>query len=254
MGILTREEALVDNLCLNSPPIREAIIDVGFVNPKSIDQLKLVSQDLLQDYPQVQDRFAWVGQVEFHPTASMPKTSTQSMQDGFMLRAENGLDMIQLRMHGFTSSRLAPYEDWDRLAKRSKKAWKSLVDKVDGVQVNKLAIRYINDIRFPAGESVFKYLNIRAGLATSLPQEYAGFLLHWKCLFHDPFAQAQINVSMEPSQSGEYSSVIFDIEVFRVFTQYPENTDIWGYLDEFRTIKNRIFFETMTKTAKEMYE
>lgn len=44
--------------------------------------------------------------------------------DGFLLSSSDKLRIVQARLDGFTFSRLAPYETWERLRDEAKSAWR----------------------------------------------------------------------------------------------------------------------------------
>ena len=65
-------------------------------------------------------------------------------------------------------------------------------------------------------------------------------------------AQAIIVQALEPVKKPEFVPVILDIDVFR-FDPNGIREDIWDILESLRVLKNRIFFNSITKKLEAFY-
>jgi len=128
------------------------------------------------------------------------------------------------------------------------------------VLVNRIAVRYINELRFPVPLRDFgEYLVSPPGVPDELPQGLLGFLT--RVIIPDEANNCMTIVTQAlegpPSEgpAGATATVILDIDVFRAGTSdAPRSDEIWTALDTLRGQKNRVFFAHVTERTVEMYE
>jgi uncharacterized protein (TIGR04255 family) len=98
-----------------------------------------------------------------------------------------------------------------------------------------------------------EYLAAAPRVPEGLPQGVSSFLT--RVVIHEPSVEANsiITQALE-SVVGEVVPIILDIDVFKLRPEGIEEESIWSTLENLRIIKNRIFFASITKKLKEMFE
>jgi uncharacterized protein (TIGR04255 family) len=121
-----------------------------------------------------------------------------------------------------------------------------------------VATRYINNLRLPMqdGEDFGVYLTKPPEVPEGLPQSLSSFLQ--RVVLHDKALDVHATVTQifEPIPSGNLPSaipVILDVDAFRVAEFQIPGPGIWDCLQELRDFKNRVFFESLTEKAIELY-
>lgn len=132
--------------------------------------------------------------------------------------------------------------------------WDIYVSEIHPVQVTRLALRYINVIEIP--EKMFeleKYLAEPPKTPEGLPSIMEEFLSRVVIGFPEFDAKAIITQAPQPSTSPDVSSILLDIDVFRLVNLLPNSQDIWTILGKLRDLKNMIFEKYITGKTKELF-
>lgn len=245
---------------LSNAPLREALIDIQFepnIPIESIDHFV----DALGAAVRTKSNI-WGASFGVNMTANgQPLTTrSESIAVGRRLELHQGPYVLQCRVNGFTLSRLSPYGEWNDLRTEAHRLWGVFSRELGAVLVNRIAVRYINELRFPVPLRDFgEYLVSPPGVPDELPQGLLGFLT--RVIIPDEANNCMTIVTQAlegpPSEgpAGATATVILDIDVFRAGTSdAPRSDEIWTALDTLRGQKNRVFFAHVTERTVEMYE
>jgi uncharacterized protein (TIGR04255 family) len=71
-------------------------------------------------YPTRQDRFEVRASVALTPTVA---TRAEQRQLGYAFTSQAGVEIVQVRIDGFTFSRLHPYTSWDSFSAEARQLW-----------------------------------------------------------------------------------------------------------------------------------
>ncbi len=237
---------------LGNAPIVEGLVDIRIERPATLklDQLVALCDELAEEFPSRQERRLWMGQVTLSPAESTSISTKLDEPDGLILRSTDEKWVAQLRLDGFTFSRLHPYSSWEELSQRAISLWKRYCEIVQSPKVIRVACRFINRITMPAGESFEKTFATTFTIAPSLPQAVAGYLLRVVVPFESPSAVAIITQSMEVNSRD----CIFDIDVFSEHSGGLNPNEIWSTMAALRDLKNRLFFESLSPVALERFQ
>ena len=102
----------------------------------------------------------------------------------------------------------------------------------------------------PPGESFEGTFKTTFSIAENLPQAVAGFLLRFVVPFESEQAVAIVTQAL-PENSHECT---FDLDTFAVIPEEISDENMWRKFEELRTIKNRVFFESLTPESLEKYK
>ncbi len=235
-------------------PITEAIIDLRVQQAPGISLLDLARCHEGEEhaYPNRKELKVGVGHLEFGP--NLP-ASTATRQLGFIFSSADEKQICQSRMDGFTFSRLAPYESWQKLREEARRLWLRYWNCVRPTAVARLAVRYVNRLDLPGVRVEIKdYLRTAPEVAVELPLPLDGFFMQLQMPVLDIQARLLLNETIiEPSRPG-ILSVVLDIDLFRTENLPLDNDAIWQLFEQLHTRKNEIFEACITDRARELFE
>ena len=143
---------MVESIQFPNAPITEALLDIRVKLPVQTDLKTLATfQDAIKlRYPLRQERLAWRGQIEIKSTpVTHVSQSAAGGPDGYLFTSNDGRQVVQARLDGFTFSRLKPYDKWESLRDEARELWQHYVQ-IASTERHSVALRYINRIEIPS--------------------------------------------------------------------------------------------------------
>jgi uncharacterized protein (TIGR04255 family) len=240
-------------------PIIEALIDFR-VHPSdgmSVERLEQAFED--QDFgyhkkgPILRGQFGFSVNTEDSPMARPMLSETTII--GVRLHSTNEKYVAQFSTEGFTLSRLEPYESWETLIEEAKRVWEVYVTCAKPTRIQRTATRFINNLRLPmqSGERFEKYLTGLPVMPPDFPQTISSFLQRFVVYDEPSSATAILTQALDQFTTVGSLPVILDIDVYRETKFACDSPDVWSYLTDLRTLKNRFFFGALTEAAVELY-
>jgi uncharacterized protein (TIGR04255 family) len=175
---------------------------------------------------------------------------------GFRVDSADGLHVAQFRTDGFTFSRLPQYATFDQMRDEAHRLWNVYCNCLSPDAVTtRLAVRYINVMELPMGGFEFRdFLTAPPTLPGALPQSLSSFLE--RIVFQDPTTGASVILTQafEGIAGDGRFPVTVDIDAFRDREYELADAGIWSYFDTLRTLKNDVFFESITEKTARLYE
>ena len=237
---------------LSRAPLREAVLDIQFDQHAALDKVKAFGANVGSPFHKSSN--IWQALVGFQVGdvfGAMPNAS--QLQLGTRFDSNDPPCVMQCRINGFSFSRLTPYENWESLRDMARPWFQRFGDAVAPIAVSRLALRYINALRFPLPiDSFDRYLTSPPQVPEALPQTVAGFfsrtvIVDSKSTTIAVVAQALEEQGAPTSVTDTSVAVILDIDVFRnVRIESRDFDSIWTILQALRDYKNQIFFEYLT--------
>jgi uncharacterized protein (TIGR04255 family) len=162
--------------------------------------------------------------------------------------------VFQAQLNGFTFSRLAPYESWNRFCAEARRLWQIYRDCLKPAEVTRLAVRYLNRLDLPGEHVEIKdFLLTAPEIAPGLPQTLAGFFMQLQLPIEDLRCKVLLNETIvEPVKSGTVS-VVLDIDLFRTENLPQDEESIWNLYEQLHVKKNDIFEACITNRARELF-
>ena len=252
---------------LTNAPIREALIDFQYSSPVSIDMINGFASIAQTRFGQPRSSPIWKAPFGFVsnpesatglPPDSQTPNLAQSRREavGFRLTSAEFPHVLLCRTTGFTFSRLTPYECWENLRLAAKAEWDSFIktsserSELSELSVNKVAVRYINELKIPLPLKDFaQYLACPPEVPSNLPQGVSSFLQQVVIPDSTNDCVSVITQALEPASepSEHYVSVLLDITVSStVHVKSMDSDKIWQVLDKLRIQKNKMFFNHIT--------
>jgi len=183
-----------------------------------------------------------------------PRASQQLV--GTRFHSSDDLFVAQFTIHGFTVSRLRPYEAWSGLHRQAAGLWDLYRQIAVPSALTRVATRYINEIMLPASPSPIleDYLRAPPQLPADLSGPPTNFLQRF--VVHDRETGAQVIVTQARQRPDirEHFPVLIDIDCFVEKTFDPDGTEALHLLEKLRDVKNRVFFGLLTERALELFQ
>jgi uncharacterized protein (TIGR04255 family) len=164
--------------------------------------------------------------------------------------------VVQATETGFTFNKLRPYEHWSRFRDEARQIWNEYAGIARPARATRMALRYINRIELPLPFGDFKeFILTVPEVAPGVSQALDRFFMRLDIPYPDVPALAIITLTMDTSVPIiDRVPIIFDIDVFRESEVDPGSEEIWDTLEALRTLKNQIFFSSLTDKAKELFQ
>src|SRR2546422_577602 len=161
---------------LSKAPITEALIDLRVKLPaetRNVAFIETIHEQIKNYYPEkkqlLEHRF------EFHSGPPPPeKTATNHV--GYRFTSDDGQQVIQAGINGFTFSRLKPYDTWEKLREEAYQVWKVYESALHPEAITRVATRFINQLDLPGPNMDFDdYLTAAPVVPKTLPQAMSSF-------------------------------------------------------------------------------
>lgn len=237
-------------------PITEALIDIRVVLPltTTFGTLAGFREALAERFPKCRQRWKLQGQFTFRADRPPAMDSGSQEPDGYLLASPDGTQVVQARLDGFTFSQLKPYDTWDALKQAAQDLWRTYVDIAKPGQVERIAVRYINRIELPAPVTELSdWILTAPAVSPNLPQTLAGFFVRLNIPFDNPPCFVNLTQTVELGESGATVPLIFDIDAFTPARLDPKDEALWRRFEDLRTVKNKVFFDSLTPRTKELF-
>jgi uncharacterized protein (TIGR04255 family) len=234
-------------------PITEGLIDLGLELPSDVEvgSLDAVFQHVKGEYPTREERTLFEGRLL---AGAQLEASAKQTKVGYLFRSTDGKRVLQVRLDGFTFSRLKPYENWAALRDEARGLWGTYRELVRPIKVTRVAVRYINQIDVPMATIELKdYFRTFPEVSSDLSQDLGAFLMQLQ------IPQADLDAVLVLTQTGAtpprlgVASVILDIGLFREHCEFRSDDEVWEVLESFRDRKNEVFEGCITDKARHLF-
>lgn len=243
---------------LSRPPIREAIVEVN-CEPVELRRVTALRDQLADAWPS--SRPFRIASVALNLPEERRGTAPESGGDQAGWRCENadGSEAVLLRRDGLSFAQLAGYDGWDAFIDRFLMLWGAYVASAGPLEVRRIAVRFVNDLRLPIGDQFHfeRYLTTAPRAPAGLAPEIADFLLQMTLPGGaDGLRVAVTQATDAASRTATELPVLMDIDVgwdraLPVDERLPARlAETLGVL---RDLKNKVFFGLVTEELVSAY-
>lgn len=213
--------------------------------------LEKVARKFRREYPRKES----LAQLELKLEEASPPQAIPH-PDGFKLSSEDGADLILLKPHTITTSRLAPYTSWESLIGRAKENWQVWKRVVEYREIARVGVRIINRIDIPLKDAPDKlrtedYLRI----SVELPHRdmvYTRYALQIQLPLDDGLSLV-VNSATVPPPLIDHYSFLLDLD-FSKEGDLPQRDDaLWELVDTLRKPKNEMFEQFITDKTRALF-
>lgn len=244
---------------LARPPIREAIVEVKS-EPVDLQRVTALRDRLSAAYP-VSKPFRLASAVFNLPDERRHADGDAGgpPQTGWRCESADGSEVALIRQDGIAFARIADYPGWDVFVDRFMDVWDAYVESAAPLEIRRIAVRYVNDLRLPVGDQFHfeRYLTTAPRPPAGLAPEIGDFLVQMTL----PGGGDGVNVAVTQATDAHARTatelpVIVDIDAS---CDRPIVVDarLRGRLSEtlaqLRDLKNRVFFGLVTEELVSAY-
>ncbi|MBE9006332.1 TIGR04255 family protein [Fortiea sp. LEGE XX443] len=233
-------------------PITEALIDIQVQLPQDVklDVLAQVYSSIKTKYSKREEMLVFQGQMI--AGASFGATASQS-QIGYRVVSDDQKQILQVRLDGFTFSRLAPYDCWETFRDEAKRLWSIYQSLTNPAAITRLAVRYINrlDIPLPVSD-LNNYLRTFPEVSSDLPQGLSGYFMQLQIPQEKLETMLVLNQALVPPPSPDFISILLDLDLFVEQDIPKDEKELWEIVEQMHEQKNKAFEACITEHTREL--
>jgi uncharacterized protein (TIGR04255 family) len=193
--------------------------------------------------------------IQFGPAV---QASAKQTPLGMGFWNKNNNQVLQVRLDGFTFSRLEPYEDFERLRDEARRLWNIYREVVRPKRVTRVAVRYINQFNIPTKAERIEpedYFYTFPQISKKLPpnfRDFGPYLMSLRMNQDDLKGVLVLNQAMTPPRLPETISIVLDFDLYIEHPPITDEQDLWAVFDRLRERKNLYFEACITDKAREL--
>ena len=225
----------------SKPPIKEAIFDLQTRNEEILKK-QLVDNFLVQ----------FTGYSLNEPLRNInidAENMTQTTEIiGYRCISKDRKRIVQFKKNGFSFSRLAVYDGWDKSYNEALTLWRNYCEVMKPVAITRVATRFINQFKisriFSKPEEYFStYIHYDQSISPAWNQIFCRLLLS-----HNNGIKSHIMIDGNVNQNTQNVSVLLDIDVFsdNLGLLHTDDSTLKNIFSQLRQIKNEIFEKSIT--------
>ncbi len=237
-----------------NPPIIEAVCEFIFeledpVNQEGID---LFFEKIKEKFPK--KKKGQVFQVEIKMDIKEKKQEEHRIIREFdQFFSEDEKKLIQLDQRRLSIHRLKPYNSWEEFYQLIKLAFGSYIENIKIKSIQRIGLRYINDINLPPNKFVMeKLFNLYPYLGGNLPKEIASFLVGVVLPFENNRDYARIQL-IDQSRSIENIIIRLDIDYFLAQPGTVKKEDALEWVNIAHKHVGEIFENSISEEIKQIF-
>jgi uncharacterized protein (TIGR04255 family) len=238
---------------LAKPPLIEAVCELR-LDPGATWDLTISGRlfDKLQPlFPQKRQTLGL--EVKFNPQG-MPDPDYRQIENLQFLSSDSK-NVVQIREHYLSVSRLAPYEAWERYKPSVLDVFQQFTAVVGEVPIARVGLKYVNRIVIPTQEiRLEQYFDLYPHLGTRLPQRHGPFLTGVIFPYDDltDLLKAEIT-SADPVSPNEYH-VLLSLDHFTTNKERVNFKVLPDWLESAHARIEDVFHATLTAAAMQLFE
>lgn len=241
-----------------NPPIVEAVAALRFANAPAWtdDARKRIASRLKGTYAGQERQEV---QVELETKFAGPETTTttRSSPTRLLLTTEDGTGLAGIGPGVVSVHVLKPYPGWEAFEERIQAAVRAAQDETQADGLIEVAIRYIDRIALPAGDSrsLAEYFTAIPRRPSDMPGQLAAFQLITEAHDPDTGTIAVLTTSAVPPGKGESFAMLYDLNLLRLYR--PEKPlpvgEYRAVLGALHAQQYKIFMDSITDKTRELF-
>lgn len=233
-------------------PIVQAILELRVMTPDDLIMEDLEALNFGQDYADPTTLYHLQGQLTFSEEGSVA-SEPQRDHVGFGFAREDGTRVIQVGLRRFAFIWSGEYTHWGEFSTEAEAAWLAYKGAARVVSVERVGVRFVNQIRLPEGHVEIKdYLRTSVDISAYLPQAVSSMFFQVEIPIVELDAGATVTSAL--MSEGDSQALLLDIDVktSTVLSTEDEAFDVGvrGTLDRLRFAKNYVFEACITDATR----
>jgi len=230
-----------DRPIYSKSPITEAVIDIrtlsSSLTTRALRELAL-------------DGFAHAGElIEIEQTISPEGESRVKRAVGVAYRSTAANLVVQLRLEGFSCSKLAPYDRWESFSDTARALWLKYLEVSKPEVTTRAAVRFINRIPIPAPLRDFKeFVTVHPATPWDLTAPPAGVFLQVRRML-EPDVSLVVNETVVASETGGVA-IVLDFDVFCELELEFDSEAVWNQIERLHVLADEAFESSITERVR----
>ena len=192
------------------PPLIEAVLELRFEQNMSERELTRLKDRLQRAFPAADELRNFQAKLEDQAAVQMTGLA------GYKLTAKNGADVVILQPNALVTSRLAPYEGWERLVEHAKENYEAFEKIVGYKRIVRVGVRFVNRIDVPnrllTNRHVGDLLNVKIALPADTASSLGGFSLAQNFVHKESGLKVLAQVAVGEPALIDHTSVFVDLD------------------------------------------
>jgi len=216
-----------------------------------LDRLKSALSDR---YPKYSERRAFEARLEVRKGQAFVPKGTDKGLHGHFFESQDGRNVAQFRVDGFTYNRLAPYTDGESVITEALRLWELHAEVAQPLMVSRVALRYINTLKLPAQADIPTFLTHVPATPEGSPGDVQSFLTRVETLDVESGRRVITTQALTPGMPPDSVNVVIDIDTFQMGDFGVSPGGLRPTLDGLRELKNAVFFGSITEEGAKEFE
>ena len=239
---------------LKNPPAIEAVFDIAVQENDAADTNFFIAEDaaIKQRFPVREELKVFEGAFQIGGTMATQATNRPL---GYLYRTDDGKELIQLRLNGYSYNKLAPYNGWSNFLNAALTYWEQYRMMKSDLKITRIGLRFINVLNIPMSLQKKKLFNVslkkpsksNLGSMSDVSYRYTTEFSDFGCKANVQFGKLNPNAAQ--------ASYLLDIDVYNTdIASSPDAKTMKHHFSKLRDAKNAIFFSTLTDEALEVFK
>jgi uncharacterized protein (TIGR04255 family) len=226
----------------SKPPIVEAVFEIRFAESLSPRELERLRDRFSSNFPKIEL------QQKIDIEVTNAGVNAKATPVGFKMTSSNALDIVLMQVNQFGSSRMAPYEGWEKFIRTAKANYDDFTKIVGRKTITRIACRFINRVDIPVAEmegvDILEFVRFGVAMPEELSKTIGPFSVAANFIVDNVKILAQCGLT--PPALLDHLSLMLDIDSFVDSDIKPHKDTIWEVASTLRSAKNRVFETSIT--------
>jgi uncharacterized protein (TIGR04255 family) len=236
-----------------NPPIVEAVCEYRLTQdtPWDLTIPGLFYERVKDDFSQREQRLVQEAELTREPQGLQHQIRTT---ERILLFAPDRKMLIQLGPRLLVINALKPYPGWEGFKPRIIKAWEALQQVVEVRGLERIGLRYINQIELPTQEvNLEEYFEFYPFVGKRLPQQMVFFILGAEFPYVGDRDRCRVQLTPAAAKESKIAAIL-DIDYFLARPRAIEMSEVLDWIEEAHSRVEEIFEGCITDKLREMFE
>lgn len=234
------------------PPLVEAVLELRFETP-------FTDRELTRVKDKVARKSSKVDELKNYQAQMVPDGAVKDLGlVGYRVTAANGVDVVLVQNNSLVTSRMAPYEGWDRLIADTKTNYEA-VEKIIGLRrITRIGARFINRVDVPNRLIRDKYIGDLLNIKIEGPPVTSGDRGPYSLALNFVHPQTGIKMFAQISVGDpvliDHTPLFIDLDC-AIDEGIPATiAQVWTLIDTMREPKDDVFESFITSEVRELFQ
>lgn len=175
--------------------------------------------------------------------------------DNLQFLSHDGKNIVQIREHIISLSRLAPYEAWESYKPAVLNVFNRFCDIAGTCIIARAGLKYVNKVVIPQSEiKLEEYFEIYPHLGPKLPQVHGPFLVGMIFPFDDAANSLRAEITSANPEAPDQYPVLFTLDYFSTNSLRVRFDDLADWLEAAHGRIEDTFNATLTQKTMKLFE